>query len=715
MSLQPMSEPASTPSPALTPGRFTPYLLDPHVELALANLSGLGKKSVARLHERGILDQLDLIMLMPRKYQRIWHFPSAQTMRQRRPTHVELTARIHSVRKPQPNTRQPFRVTLMHEDMPLELLWFGLTRHSFMESFEVGRWIYVRGDVAQDRGVPSMLHPDFTLLNTPPPSTMPPERSSIRPIYPSFEGVADKLLREAQRQALIRLLPELGDVVPLELLRRHDLPGVGQALRVLHVLDPVEDPDAFVVQMKQARARLVYEEFFTLQLSLALEYAQARQRAQAPACVKRELGRAVVAGLPFGLTGDQRAALATLAHELSQPVPMRRLLQGDVGSGKTIVALVASAIAADNGYQSAIMAPTDILARQHLRRAQQFFTGSPLRMAYLGGSLGAAARRQVLGQLERGELDVIFGTHALFQEDVRFRQLGLVVIDEHHKFGVEQRELLLSKGQDPHLLAMTATPIPRSLAHAAYGDLDLTVIRQKPPGRQPVKTVLRNRAVAPQVYAYVRERVEQHGEQVYFVYPMVEASQAVPGRENVMDAAQALAQGPLSGLSIGVLHGRMSSEEKDQVMSRFAAHELQVLCATTVIEVGVDVSNATIMVIESPEVFGLSQLHQLRGRVGRGDKRSLCVLLAGFDLTSEAQLRLEAFAQTEDGFKLAQADLEQRGPGQFLGVRQAGVAEFRFGDLARDAALLQLARQDARERVLGPQAPVEAFEEPEAS
>lgn len=683
----------------ITAGRFAPYLHRKDMELALVNLDGFGKKTVERLRDRGIMDQLDLVLFMPRKYQRIAHFMPGDQLFERQPSHVELYGEVCGIRKPQPGTRQPTEVTIEVDGRFVRLVWFNMERSNFTRTLSEGTWVHVMGDITYERSVPVMMHPTMNVQRQRP--SPQPHRESVRPVYPSIEGIADKILRTAQLSALKRILPELGDIVPVALLERRDLPGVAQALSVIHVLREYEDIKRFIRELTRAKNRLVYEEFFTLQHRLANEYKAQRARAAAPMCAKRDLARQIVTELPFKLTGDQGRACGKIAQELERKIPMRRLLQGDVGSGKTIVALLSAAIAVESGQQVAIMAPTDILARQHLRRAEQFFGQAPIRMAYLGGSLGAAQRREVLSALERHELDLVFGTHALFQEEIKFGSLGLVVVDEQHKFGVEQRQLLLDKGADPHLLAMTATPIPRSLAHAVFGDLDLTIIREKPPGRQPIKTALRNRAVAPKVYDYVRERVLEHGEQAYFVYPMVEASEAVPGRENVTDAARELSEGPFAGLSVGVLHGRMSNEDKDDMMSRFAAGEIQILCATTVIEVGVDVANATMMIIESPEVFGLSQLHQLRGRVGRGSKTSLCVLLAGFDLSTEAQRRLESFACTEDGFLLAEADLEQRGPGQFLGVRQAGMAEFRFGDLFKDAELLKQAREDARELVLG--------------
>ncbi len=413
------------------------------------------------------------------------------------------------------------------------------------------------------------------------------------------------------------------------------------------------------------------------------------------------MGRSLVRQLPFCLTGDQRDAIATMADELERRVPMRRLLQGDVGSGKTIVALMAAAIAIGSGSQVAMMAPTEILARQHRRKVETFFADLDLETAFLWGSQSAGERRDAAQSIASGEADLVVGTHALFQKDIAFQNLGLIIVDEEHKFGVEQRQALMALGDDPHLLSMTATPIPRSLAHAVFGDRDLSLIREKPPGRKPVRTVLRDRHRAPKVYQYLGERIADSGEQAYIVYPLVEASDAVSHRQNVIDGAQELKNGPLAHLSVGILHGRMPGEAKDQVMQRFADGHIDVLCSTTVIEVGVDVPNATLMVIENAELFGLSQLHQLRGRVGRGEAASMCVLLAGLGLTDDARQRLHAMIDTDDGFDLAEIDLQIRGPGEFLGMKQAGLPEFRFGDILRDAQWMLKARRDARRLALG--------------
>ena len=679
-------------------GRFELCFPQPQ-PVSLQALDGVGPKTMKRLRERGIMDQTDLLTWMPRKYRKVAHFLPGEDMFGRGMTHVEFYARVTHIRPPAPRTKQPVEVTVEYEGHQVRLVWFNMGHSSFLRRFSLHIWLHIRGEVQYERSVAQMFHPEVEALGHGAPR-MPEDHVSVEPVYPSIEGVGDQTLRRAQQQALDRLLPALGDIVPQRLLLRHGLPGIAQALHTIHVLEPQQDVERFSHDLTLAKKRLIYEEFYTLQKKLALDHRATLEHARTKALTEQRLGQALLENLPFALTGDQAKACEELTTELGRPSPMRRLLQGDVGSGKTVVSFLAAAIAIGSGVQVALMAPTEILARQHERRAREFFEGLGVRVGYLGGSLSAKQKRQALADAASGQTQLLIGTHALFQDDLEFDHLGLVIVDEQHKFGVEQRELLLAKGIDPHLLAMTATPIPRSLAHAVFGDLDLTVIREKPPGRQPVRTVLRDASRGPRAYQYILERIRENGEQAYFVYPLVEASEAVMERKNVVDEAKMFQEGIFSSLRVGVLHGRLETQQKDRIMDSFARHELDVLCSTTVIEVGVDVANATIMVIEHPELFGLSQLHQLRGRVGRGLAASMCILLAGESLSPEAQDRLRSFAATDDGFELAEADLRIRGPGLFLGLRQAGHAEFRFGDLVRDAELLEQAREDARQEVL---------------
>jgi ATP-dependent DNA helicase RecG len=680
---------------ATLPGRLRLRLKTPQ-KTALVDLPGVGPRTARRLVERGMADQLDLLLHVPRGYRLTARFCTGQEILEGRPGFVEAVGTVTHLSRPR-HSRAPFEVHVDVDGAPFRLLWFRLPFKSFDRAFEVGALVHFEGAVDFERGG-QLAHPTAKVVRSIPTAVATTE---LEPIYSSIEGVGESLLAKSIAIACDALGPHLVEGVPQALLNAQDLPGIEEALRVIHVRDRESDPEVLAREVRRARDRLIYQEFFELQQALTHRYVAERRVAKAPRCTKREIGRAFVRGLPFKLTGDQRRAIRTIADELESAVPMRRLLQGDVGSGKTVVALMAAAIAVENGVQVALMAPTDILARQHLRRVEEFFAELDVARGHLASGQSAAERRETLEGLASGEIQLVVGTHALFQQGVRFQRLGLIIIDEEHKFGVDQRQALLSLGRDPHLLSMTATPIPRTLAHAVFGDRDLTLIREKPPYRTPIRTVLRDRSRAGRMYAYLKKRIEGTGQQAYIVFPLVLASDAVAHRRSVVEGAEELAGGPLRGLRLGVLHGRMSPEEKDAVMRRFAAGELDVLCATTVIEVGVDVANATVMVIENAEAFGLSQLHQLRGRVGRGAADSLCVLLTGGRLTDDAALRLKAMVETDDGFALAEADLALRGPGEFLGQKQAGLAEFRFGDVLRDADLLLTARADARRLLLG--------------
>lgn len=691
-------------SASVVAGRFHLVLNTPQKH-PLNKLKGIGPKINTRLEERGLTDQTDLLLYVPRKYRPIYrHFPGPELAKRESPF-IEAVGEVIDVKVPPRNSKRPLEVLVSCQGQSFRMIWFQVNHHGFSDRFRVGRWMNIEGAVNYDQHIPTLSHPICKPLAKE-PDALPTPTITVEPIYSSIEGIPDSLFPKAIAEAAENLLPQLVDIIPAHILKTHDLPTVAQALRTIHLLDAYSDLDVFRAELQRAKDRLVYEEFFTLQLKLTETYIEERRAARAPRCTERELARELVRKLPFDLTGDQSKAIARIADDLSSSMPMRRLLQGDVGSGKTVVAFMAAAIAIANGLQVAIMAPTDILARQHLRRAEEFFQNLPVTLGVLTGSQTAPEKRATLESLASGQTQLVIGTHALFQKDVAFQKLGLVIVDEQHKFGVEQRDLLLEKGQDPHLLAMTATPIPRSLAHAVFGDLDLTIIQEKPPGRKPIRTLLRTRASAPKAYEYIRDRIKESGEQAYFIYPLIEASNPKEGippstRRNVIEAAEELANQYLKGLRVGILHGRMDAAAKDQTMQKFADGHIDVLCATTVVEVGMDVKNATIMVIESPEVFGLSQLHQLRGRVGRGTQDSICVLLSGYDITDDASERLSAFSTTEDGFLLAETDLRIRGPGQFLGSRQAGTAEFRFGDVLRHSHLLDQARHDARRLLLG--------------
>lgn len=700
----------SAESNELPRGRFAIEVPD-GLDLGLTRVRGLGKKTAEKLADRGWRDLSELLLLFPRRYRRTYRGVSVDRAVIEGGEYGEFVGQIEHVNPPPKHSRRPLEVTVNCGGTRVKLVWFNLREAWFIKKFEVGAHIVFEGALDTTRRSVRMMHPEFEVVGPEPDPVA--EEITIEPVYPSFEGIKDPVVRRGIEHAVENVLPHARELVPGAVLKEAGLGSLTEAIRTLHVCDDV-DLEEFEEKLVRSRERLVFEEFYLLQCELAREYVESRRAARAPVCDDREFARDFVRRLPFKLTGDQREVIATIADELASRIPMRRLLQGDVGSGKTVVAFMAAAIAIGSGQQVAVMAPTDVLASQHLARAHEFFSDFDVGIALLTGSISAAKRRQVLAGIADGRVKLVIGTHALFQDDVQYcseqaqaaligavaRGLGLVIVDEEHKFGVEQRQLLMDKGQDPHLLAMTATPIPRSLAHAVFGEFDLSSLREKPPGRKPIRTFLRDARSRDRVFEFVREKVDQ-GAQAYIVYPLVEESAAIPNRENVVDASQSLANGVLKGKRVGVLHGRMKAEEKLSVMRDFKAGLIDVLCSTTVIEVGVDVPNASLMVIEHAELFGLSQLHQLRGRVGRGESESICVVIAHGELTDDARARLNSFAGSDDGFALSEIDLEIRGPGLFLGARQSGAPEFRFGDILRDSEWLDLARRIARRRILG--------------
>ncbi len=514
-------------------------------------------------------------------------------------------------------------------------------------------------------------------------------------VYPATEGLSFKLIRGLVDRHLDELLPQVEEYLPAALLREAGVPDLRTALEWVH--RPKSLRDAFA-----GRARLAYEEL------LFVHILQRRARAIARSALtgiafrnRKQLTTQFREALPFTLTAAQRRAVREIVADMCAPQRMHRLLQGDVGSGKTVVAVFAALLAMENGYQAALMAPTELLAEQHARTLDQLLAPLGIVPVLVTGSRSAKERRLAATRLESQEPCLAVGTHALQEEATRFAKLGLVVIDEQHRFGVEQRRALAERGGQgeatprPDVLLMSATPIPRSLALTLYGDLDLSILDERPPGRQPITTALRPEAGRDKVFGFVKSQVAE-GRQAYVVYPLIDESEKV-ALKAATRAFDELVAGPLTGLRVALLHGRMPAEEKDAVMRRFRDGGLDVLVATTVIEVGIDVSNATVMVVEHPERFGLSQLHQLRGRVGRGAEESFCILLG--DVGEEAAERLRPFLETEDGFEIARADLRQRGMGDLFGERQSGVPMFKVADPLRDEALGELARAGA-ERLL---------------
>lgn len=443
-----------------------------------------------------------------------------------------------------------------------------------------------------------------------------------------------------------------------------------------------------------AHRRLIFEELFWLSMALGIRRSQRVKEPKGEYIeITDRVREAVRRILPFTPTNAQKRAIKEIVDDMTGQEPMNRLLQGDVGSGKTIVAVQAMVISVENGYQTALMAPTEILAEQHARNIKRWLAVGNYRVELLMGSMKAKEKQAVHNALKSGEIDVLVGTHALIQEGVEFHKLGLAVIDEQHRFGVMQRAELRRRGVNPDVLVVTATPIPRSLAMTVYGDLEVSIIDELPPGRTPVKTFVRGDDRRDKIYEFIREQISA-GRQAYVVYPIIEESEKLDLR-NATEMYENLRQEIFPEYKIGLLHGKMKPTEKEEVMKAFTANETQILVATTVIEVGVDVPNASVMLIEHAERFGLSQLHQLRGRVGRGAAESVCILLAQFSKTKEAQERLKIMEQTTDGFKIAEKDLEIRGPGEVMGTRQSGLPEFRIANIVRDQKILEMARREA--------------------
>ena len=670
--------------------------------IPISKLKGVGKKTVEKLAQRGLHHVADLLLVFPRRYKFYDPLLNGQKARQNRVASVALNGVIERVIEPPHGSRKPVEVIVDCQGVYFTLLWFNMNKSWFVSKFTIGENISFFGDV-EYRQSAQLFHPEFKIKTT------QKLKSGLDPVYPKIEGIAPKTFRKFICAAWDLISDHVIDVLPEEIYKKHQLIRAKHAIDIIHAFIDYRDYAEFESDLESAIHRLVYEECFTLQNALAKRYIEERRVTDAPLFSSNEKAKNFLKSLPFELTGEQTRVTNELFEELTSGVRMRRLLQGDVGSGKTIVAFSMAVAACENGFQSALMVPSEVLAQQHFRSAKRLLAGSGVRIELLSGSLAQPHKRDLLKLLKHGEIDLIVGTHALFQKDVHFaeegKKLGLLIIDEQHKFGVDQKAMLEKKGCSPHFLAMTATPIPRSLAHALFGDLDLTYLNELPPGRQTIRTFYRSEEKADKVYQYVHDQCiqsESHpGTRAFVVFP------SINGLDHPMlgvePGSEILAKGPLHGLDLGVLHGKMKSDARQEVMGKFRDGRLDVLCATTVIEVGVDVPEATLIVIEGAERFGLSQLHQLRGRVGRGDQQSMCILISRTPLNPLTIERLEAFVKTDNGFELSDIDLQFRGAGEFLGQRQSGMGEFRVANIIRDAATMIQARKDARFLLFGGQ------------
>ncbi|MDX1590961.1 MAG: ATP-dependent DNA helicase RecG [Balneolaceae bacterium] len=652
--------------------------------MKLLDLHNLSRKRLEALQASGIESPEDLLYLFPRRYIDKSHIVPIAMLRETGEP-VTVIGKVESTNVTGYKRSKRLEVIIRDDSGAMKAVFFKGWRY-FITQFKEGKWVALYGKAKKYGRNMSMAHPEVDPVQDPDDLQ---KFETLIPIYPgnkhfSKAYISNPLIKSWTEQILDSA--QVPEFLPEEILKRHAFPKRHEAFKTIHQPRSRKEAD-------EALERFKYEEFFLFELSMAkikdIRIERSEGTTLAPGPLTKKFFNDI---LPFTLTEGQKHALSDIKNDLQSGLQMNRLIQGDVGAGKTVVAIGAMLMAVDNGMQAALMAPTEILAEQHYQTIKSYLEPLDINFRLLTGGQKTALRRDILTDIEGGGCQIVVGTHAIFQEAVTFHSLGMAVIDEQHRFGVKQRNEMLLKGDHPHLLVMSATPIPRSLAMTIYSDLDISIIKGLPSGRKPVKTAVRTEKERQNVYDFLEESV-RGGDQAYIVYPLIEESEAMDLKDATMGYEKLQRRFP--DITIDLLHGKMKPEEKDDVMKRFVNGETQILVSTTVIEVGVDVPNASIMIIEHAERFGLSQLHQLRGRIGRGGKQSYCILMPDTKLSEQGRFRLRKMIDTNDGFEIAEADLKLRGPGDFLGTKQSGLPDFRFADIVEDRLLLEQAKNDA--------------------
>ncbi len=675
-----------------TPFSSNPISFRDRLQTPVQFVKGVGPKLAKLLERKGIRTVEDGLYFLPRSYEDRRHLKQISELQAGRKETGFGEVLLSGMAFYQNRKRKVFEVLVSDGSGMIKLKWFHGHERYLKDRFQKGRRLIFSGEVRWFNYQKEIHHPDVEIVE----GDIEKDYLNFKrivPIYSETEGLYQRTLRRLMKTIVDEYSDELKSPIPKEILERQDLIDFSEAFRRVHFPPDGESIERLNLHRSDGHRRIIFDEFFFLELGLALKKRGVALEKGISFKTEGHLAKQFLHRLSFQLTHSQERTLSEIVTDMEKPHPMNRLIQGDVGSGKTVVALMAALRVVECGYQAAIMTPTEVLAEQHYLTVHRWVEPLGVKVALLTSNVKGLEREEIYRHIRSGEVQIVIGTHAVIQEQVEFHRLGLAIIDEQHKFGVVQRGLLKKKGENPDVLVMTATPIPRTLAMTLYGDLDISLIDELPPGRMPVTTKIFPESARNRVYRIVEEEVKK-GRQAFLVYPLVEESEKLD-LKNATQMAEHLQKEVFPSFRVGLLHGRMKSEEKEAIMMEFKERKIDLLVATTVIEVGIDIPNASVMVVEHAERFGLSQLHQLRGRIGRGNYPSQCILLAHYRSSEEARIRLQAMERTHDGFKIAEQDLELRGPGDFFGIRQSGLPDFRVAHILRDTSILIEARKEA--------------------